>query len=196
MTRVVMQEEPAASFHKLISCSTNSLNQTRLYFHRIFLIHRLTWWNKFFCEWFPDCRTTWQLFWFFNFKIDIYIYSSWTAWWTRSHDMYVFLFVGHTGYTASYRQLQLSQVRNWINSSQTCSMRVLCSSDKQGATNLTQISHFPRSSIRIFWIVSLLISSSSSIIRWLTRRSVEINSRTVSNGCSSFSTSLQPSQNL
>jgi hypothetical protein len=43
-----MQEEPASSSLKLWSYSTNSLNQTRQYFHITFLIHRLTWWNTFF----------------------------------------------------------------------------------------------------------------------------------------------------
>jgi hypothetical protein len=41
---IVIQEEPASSFLKLRSYLTNSLNQTTQYF----LIHRLTWWNKFF----------------------------------------------------------------------------------------------------------------------------------------------------
>jgi hypothetical protein len=35
-------------FPETRSYSTNSLNRTRQYFHIIFLIPRLTWWNKFF----------------------------------------------------------------------------------------------------------------------------------------------------
>jgi hypothetical protein len=45
---------------------------------------------------------------------------------------------------------------------------------------LGQAMRFPRTSTKILRIVSLLISSSSSIIRRVIRRSVDINSRTVS----------------
>jgi hypothetical protein len=38
---VVRQEEPASSFLKLGSYSTNSFNQTRQHFHIIFLSHHL-----------------------------------------------------------------------------------------------------------------------------------------------------------
>jgi hypothetical protein len=38
----------ASYFLKLRSYLTNSLNEMRQYWHIIFLIHHLTWWNRFF----------------------------------------------------------------------------------------------------------------------------------------------------
>jgi hypothetical protein len=87
---------------------------------------------------------------------------------------------------------------DWINSWQACSLWTFCSSVKQCRTNLVQIFHFPRSSIKILQTVSLLISSSSSIIRRVIHRLKPIQElfRSYHPLRSSSSRFSQPSWNL
>jgi hypothetical protein len=138
------------------------LNQTRQYFQITFLIHTLTRSNKFLVN---DSLTLVEYdqhhfdFWLKKSKL----FVAWRAWRAPFHfcisvwGSYWKHQVSSPVTTESTKEESSST--DWMNSWQACSLRAFCSS-KQCRTHLAQISRYSRSSIKILWIVSLLISSS------------------------------------
>jgi hypothetical protein len=141
MSRVVLQEEPAPSFLKLSSDSTNSFNQTRLHFHIIVFIHLQIWWDKLCVN---NSLTVQECaqndFYIFDFRIWNFFFFChgglsepysilglfvWGSYW--KHQVSIGSAIGSS-------KEWLSSI-DWINYWQVCSLRVFCSSGKQRGTN-------------------------------------------------------------
>jgi hypothetical protein len=122
----------------------------------IFLIHHLTWWNKFFVNDSLTVEECDHCHFVLTSEIEIFCVLESVA---SAIPCSVFLFGDHTGNTrfqhffvTAESSKEWSSSAGWINSWQACSLRAYCSSVKQCGTNLVKIFRFLRSYMKILWI--------------------------------------------